>query len=191
MKDLVVIKRARFIANSLQKSPAQDSYFLNFFNVSLVEVSSSDECDDDPECCDKILRSATKIPVPLRYGVHPFNYVGSPGGAKAYGWTTFGMEAALKAKPLTGTNPRYTYANQYVYVFNKKIDTIRIEGVFPDPRLLAPFMACDDSKPCFKETDETFVDEQTAELIIDDILMKELRLLPANEKTQVKTDHNV
>lgn len=193
MKDLVVIKRGRFLANSLGKNPAIAKNYLNSFEIDLELVDATDECNKtDISECDKIYRSKELIPAPIIYSSNPFDYVGAPGGADAYSWTSFGGERFNKHRPLTGKKARHSYTNNYIYVFNKAIDTVRVEGVFPDPRLIAKFRSCNSNgKPCFDETSDGFIEEQNAELIIKDILQNELRIIEHNEKDELKVDKNV
>lgn len=194
MEDLVVIERARIIANSLSKISSIDKYYLNAFHAPLKKVDITDECStelEDLDCADEAYRTVDLVPEPIRYSGNLFTYVGAPGGAKAYGWTTFGNEPFMKASKLTGKNARWNYVNGYIYIFNKEIDKIRVEGVFGDPRELKKFQSCDGTKPCFSEESEMFVDEQNAKLIINEILGTHLRLLPQNEKILIKEDKNV
>jgi hypothetical protein len=196
MKDLAVIKRARFLENSLNKDNGLDKIYTNSFIVPLKRVNPANECEEDPDPCDSILRTVDKVPTPIRYGVHPFNFVGPAYGGKPYGWTTFANEPRLKALPLTGKDARHTYRNQYVYIFNEEnVEEVLIEGVFPDQRLIAKFFACPDEdgnkKVCWKNEQDFFVEESIAELIIKDILQNELRIISRNEPTEVKPDKNV
>lgn len=191
MEDLAIIKYGRFLANRLERNPGMDKYYLRAFDVPLKPIDKDDECLTSVDGCGKIMRSIDPIPDPVKYGAHLFNYVGAPGGYQAYGWTTFGTEPRLRKLPLIGGKARHTRVNSYLYIFNKDIDKARVEGVFPDPRLLAVFLQCGGNKPCYDAVSDALIDEQTAELIIKDILMNELRLLPVNEKVQIKTDKNV
>lgn len=191
MKDLTIFKRATILANSLGKNPALDKLYLSYFHVDLKKVDATDECSDEEiACADKVYKSVVPVPEPLKYGVHPFNYVGAPGGAKAYGWTTFGNEPYYQLDPFTGKFARHTYIDSYIYVFNKEIDEIRVEGVFGDPRKLAAFKSCNGAKPCWTDEQETAIDERLAELIIKDIT-GELRFNIPDEPVQIKVDKDV
>lgn len=192
MKDLIIIKRARIIANSLSKNPSLAKYYLQRFNVPLIAVDAGDECNEDIAKCDKVFRTIEKVPESLRYYPNPFGYVGAPDGSHGWGWTTFGTEPKRRVKKLTGKFPRWTYTNGYIYIFNKDIPEVGIEDVFSDPRSVAKFKCGTDGKPCFSEESEFPIDEQTLELIIKDIMQNELRLSNGNnEKILIKEDKNV
>jgi hypothetical protein len=195
MKDLAVIKRARFLANTLSKDPGKARFYLQKFKISLKKIDLTDECASSEEvaaCCDeKAFRTEEKIPMPLQFGVHPFEYVGAPGGFKGYGWTTFGNEPYMKLRKPVGKNPRYAYSSDFIYIFNKDDEEIQVEGVFPDPRLLAKFKGCNGQTVCWSEEKDAFLEEQIAELIIKDIMAVELRIQFPNEPIQVKEDKNV
>ncbi len=193
LQDLVIFKRARFLTNSLEKRPANKRFYLQAFDVAIERIDTTDECSEDlPEGCDIAFRTIEEIPSPLKIGVHPFSYVGAPGGHKAYGWTTFGQESLFRHLPATGKLPRHTFINNKIYIFNDpNSEKIRVEGIFGDPRDLVKFMKCGTQKPCFSETENFPIDEATLELVIQDILMKELRIIPREEDIEVKVDKNV
>ncbi len=193
MKDLVIIKRARIIANSLSKNPSLDKNYMQGFKVAVKLIDITDECSiEDPECIDKAWITTVEIPQPIRYGVNPFAYVGSIGGSKGFGWTTFGNESFLKRKILTGKNPRYTWRNNRIVIFNKDLTEagLGVEGVFGDPREVSKFKACDGKKSCYSDEQEFPIDEQNVELIIRDLMTNELRLNVVNEKNVIREDHN-
>jgi hypothetical protein len=193
MKDLVIIKRARFLANTLSKDPAKARFYLNKFKIQLKVVDLTDECAEevDPCCSDKALRSIEKVPQPIRYGVHPFDYVGPVGGFKGYGWTTLGNEHWNKHRKMVGKNARYAYTSDYIYLLNEDKEYIQIEGVFADPRALVSFQSCTGTTVCWSETQEASIEEEIAELVIKDILSVELRSFVQGEPIQVKEDKNV
>jgi hypothetical protein len=194
MEDLLIVKRARFLANSLSKDPSKDRFYLQKFKLPLTKIDLEDECleteDIDPKCESKAYISTDSVPIPIRYGVHPFNYVGPVGGFKGYGWTTLGTEPWMKKRDMVGGNPRYTYTSNKIYIFNKEISEIAVEGVFPDPRLLKEFQSCDGTV-CWSEEQEAFIEDEIAELILTDIEQNNLRLAVPNPPIQVKTDENV
>lgn len=191
MKDLIVIGRARIIANSLSKNPASAKYYSQSFLVPVEVIDKNDECSEEiPECCDKAWRTIDKIPNPIRFGPNLFSYVGAPGGSYPFGWTTFGTEEYMQKRPIVGKKGRYTYTNEYIYTFNKDLDKIRVEGVFSDPREVAKFRHCnDEGVSCYSDETEFPMDEQNLEIIIKDIT-NQLRLNIPDEPTQVKIDHD-
>jgi hypothetical protein len=193
LEDLVVIHRARILTNSLQKNPALKKYYSQSIILELEEVNK-DECDEIAECnCENVLRTKEEIPEVLKIGVNPYDYFGSPGGAQAYGWTTFAAEQYLAASTYIGKRIRYTRLNNRGYVFNEKnAEKIRVEDVFADPRKLANF-SCSavENIPCYSATSDFVADEAVAQLVIESILTKELRLIPQEEKIEIKTDKNV
>lgn len=190
MKDLVVVISARFKADTLAKNPSADKYYLQKFNVPVIAVDSTDECNAEIAKCDKVFKSVDQVPSPLRYTSNPFSYVGAPGGNYGFGWTTFGTEPKRRFKKLTGSFPRHTYINGYIYIFNKEIDEVGVEGVFSDPRVVANFK-CGDGTPCFSETSEFPIEEQILKLVYDEILTRHLRISLPNEKILIKEDKNV
>jgi hypothetical protein len=193
MEDLIVLKRARFIANSLEKNPSKAKFYLQKFKVRLEKVDITDECEEEaaPACSDKAYKSIEKIPVPIQFGVHPFEYVGPIGGFQGFGWTTFGNEYWMKKRKHVGKKPRYAYTSERIYVFNTDLEEIQVEGIFDDPRLLRPFQACDGSKSCWNDEQVLFLEAQYAEVIIRDILANELRIALPNEPIKIKEDKNV
>lgn len=194
LEDIIVLKRARILANTLSKDTGKARFYLQKFKVKLKKIDLTDECSEkiDPKCSEKAFRSIEKIPHPIVFGAHPFEYVGSIGGYKAYGFTTFGNEQFLQHRPLVGKNARYTYVSEYLYIFNRDSEEVQIEGVFPDPRKLKRFQSCGDSgKVCWAEEQEGFIEAELAELVIKDTMQNELRLNLPNEAIQVKTDQNV
>lgn len=195
MKDMIVITSARFKADSLAKKPSFDKYYLQRFNLPLKPVDAGDECNTDIAECDMVYRSIAKVPQPLRYTVHPFNYVGAPDGSHGYGWTTFGTEPKKKHKKLTAKFPRHTYVDDYIYVFNKKIDVVGVIAVFSDPREVAKFKCMGEDgvegKPCYSDEQEFPIDEPLMQLVIKEITSTFLRLVPNNEEILIKEDKNV
>lgn len=191
MKDLIVIETARLKTNSLSKTPSLDKYYLQRFQLDTKAIDPSDECASSVKDCEAVYRTKDKIPQPLRYTSNPFSYVGAPDGSHGWGWTTFGTEPKRQAKKLTGKFPRHTYINEYLYIFNIKIDTIGVEGVFSDPREVAKFLTCGTTKPCYSDETEFPIDEQLLKLAFDEILYKHLRVFIPNEKIIIKEDKNV
>ncbi len=192
MQDAVVYHRARYVSNRLQKNPALKSYYMQSAIVDLIEVGR-DECAEAAECsCENILVSDRAIPRPLVVGVHPFEYVGSPSGVQAFGWTTFGSENFLSKSPITGKRQRHTYLNSKLYVFNdKNLDRIRFEGVFADPRLLSTFKCgTDTSIMCYSASLDFPLDDDLIQVIVEQILRVELRE-PIEEQQEIKADKNV
>jgi len=193
LTELIVIYRARLLTNSLQKNPAHKKYYSQFIILDLEEVSK-DECDDIIGCpCENIKRTVKEIPQSLKVGSNVYDYVGSPGGVEAYGWTTFASEKYMSSSKYTGKKARHTILNNRAYIFNdKNVEKIRVEDVFSDPRKLAEFScSIEEFVPCYTTTSEFLTDEALTQLIIESILSKELRLYPQEEKIEVKTDKNV
>lgn len=194
MRDLVILKRARFLTNTLEKKTSLSRFFSQAFDIEITKIDiTAKDCEEAlPDGCDIAFKTVENVPIPLKIGVHPFDYVGAPGGHKAYGYTNFGSESTLRHLPYVGKKPRYAYINDKIYIFNEpNSNKIRIEGVFSDPRDLAAFKKCGTDKPCFSETENFPIDGATLELIIRDIMATELRLNPVQEDIQVKVDKNV
>ncbi len=193
MEDLIVIHRARILTNTLQKNPALKKHYSQAIIVNFVEVNK-DECEGLADCnCGNILKTVEEIPEALRVGVNLYDYFGSAGGFQAYGWTTFGAEQYLATSKYVGKKARYTVVNKYGYVFGEhNIEKGRIEDVWGDPRKLAAF-SCSSTEhvPCYTASSDFVADEAVAQLVIENILTKELRLLPEKEDIEVKVDKNV
>lgn len=190
MKDLVVIHRARILTNILEKKPQQKKLYSQSIVLELTEANR-DECAELSNCaCEDVTVTTVQVPTPLKTGTNPFDFVGSPGGYVAFGWTTFGGERYTKHSPLTGKNARYTLLNNKIYIFNDlNTEKIRVEAVWDDPRVLANYScSAEENIPCYTATNDFVADAAIAELVINDILTKELRLLPEKEPIQVKTD---
>ncbi len=193
MEDLVVIHRARILTNSLQKNPALKKFYTQAIIVNFEEVNK-DECEGLADCnCENILRTVEELPETLRVGVNPFDYFGSSGGFQPFGWTLFGAEQFMSTSKYTGKKARYTIINRHGYVFAEhNIEKGRIEDVWGDPRALAAF-SCSSVEhiPCYSTTNDFIADEAVAQLVIESILTKELRLIPEKEEIEIKTDKNV
>jgi len=193
LEELIVIHTARILTNAIQKNPAQKKFYAQSIIVEVEEVDK-DDCEEVAECpCENVLRSKNKLPNPLN-GVNIFDYVGSIGGATAYGWTTFAAEQYLSTSTVTGRLPRYTWLNGYIYIFNEKnAEKIRVEDVFPDRRKLANFKcSTEESAPlCYTETSDFITDEAIAQIVIENILTKEFRFQPPQDDIEIKTDKNV
>lgn len=190
LKDLIVITRARVLTNSLSKNPAHKKYYTNSIILQL-EAVSKDECDTLE--CECLLKTTTKVPKSLKVGGNLYDYVGSPGGQRPFGWTTFGAEQFMAASKYTGGRERYTQVNDYIYIFNDKTsEKIRVEDVFADPRVLANFScSAEENIPCYSETSDFIADEAVTQIVIDTILSRFIRLAPEEEKIEIKTDKNV
>lgn len=190
VEDMVVYTRARILTNTIEKRPAMSKYFTQAFVIDLEEVNG-DECEELADCnCENVLRTTKDIPQPLKAGAHPFDYFGSPAGANAFGWTTFGSEKFMSQSPITGKRSRYTYLNNRGYVFNNKnITKVRIEGVFSDPRQLKLFTCIGSDAPCYSETGDFPMDDATTQIVVKSILETELRFLPDRD-TQIKVNGN-
>ncbi len=197
MQDLVVAHRARYITNKVQKNPTLGNYYVQSAIVDLKEVGK-DECEGLAECnCENVLVTVDedgnpkKIPRPIVFGTHPFNYVGSPTGVQPFGWTTFGTEKYLAASPITGKKQRHTYLNEYIYVFNdRNLDKLRFEGIYADPRVLGGFKCNDGSKPCYSESLDFPIDDELIEPIINQIVNSILNR-NVEEKQEIKVGQNV
>lgn len=193
LEDLAVVYYARFRTNSLNKNPALKKYYSQSIVVDL-EVVNPDECDQLDGCnLNNVLRSIKEIPQTLRVGPNPYDYVGSPGGMQPLAWTTFASERFYINNTYTASLSRYTKLNNRIYIFNEhNLTKIRVEDVWDDPRQLANF-SCSALTyiPCYSATSNFVTDNALAQLIIEEILVKELRFTPKEETIEIKTDKNV
>lgn len=193
LEDLAVLYYARFRTNSLNKNPALKKYYSQSIIVTLEEVNA-DECDELADCnCENVLRTTVEIPQTLRVGPNPYDYVGSPGGMQPFAWTTFASERFYTHNAYTAKLSRYTKLNNRIYLFNEKnLEKIRVEDVWDDPRQLGNF-SCSalEHIPCYSATSDFVADNALAQLIIEEILVKELRFTPKEEKIEIKADKNV
>lgn len=202
LEDAAINWWATLITDTLSKSPAKKVYYLQSILMELVKVKSQDEedkCDPD-ECeedledciCNDILRTNLKVPNSLKISTHPYDYVGALSGADGFGWTTFGWLRANQHSPLTGKKPKWTYINDYIYIFNdKSIKNLRIEGIFSDPRELIGFKCPNQTEPCYTKDSNFPADNKIIQQIIQYLLQVDLNQNLYQEKTEIKENKNV
>lgn len=211
MEDAAVNWRATLVTNSLAKNPAQKSFYMQSILMPLAKVSKQDNedadgcdtcvdteditnfCEELKDCgCEDVFRTKDKVPDTLRISLNPFDYVGSPGGAKAFGWTTFGSEVFKASNPIVGKLPRYTLLNDYIYIFREKnLLDLRIEGVFADPRDLYGLKCANQTEPCYTKTSDFPVDGRMKQQIIQYVLSVDLHIPSNKEEIEVKADKDV
>jgi hypothetical protein len=200
MEDSAVFWRARLLTDTIERNPSKKAFFSQAILLELKDVDREDreeecavECEELEECgCESIKRTLQKVPHSLKVGVNPFDYVGSPGGAHAFSYTTFGSEKYKLRAEINAKKPRYTFINDYIYVFNEpNLEELRVESVFGDPRQLYDYKCPGQNTPCYTATSDFPVDEKTIQMIIEYIMKTELRIPVVEEKTEIKADQNV
>lgn len=185
LKLIVNYKRADWIQKVLDKHPEQRKYFLKDFSVELESVDKA-ECPVDTDCT--ILKTTEKIPIPVRTTYGLFDYVGDPDKSDAYAYTTPDqLYYILKyGAKYTRDKPRYFYVNGYVYIYNEdSLEYLNIRGLYPDQRQLAPFKCA--NEPCYTDNDQYDIPDDIINLMIQDILKNELKVLMQSIDSVVET----
>jgi len=185
LKVILNYKRADWFQKVLDKHPEQRKYYFKDFTAELQRVDKA-ECPIDVDCT--VLRTVYQVPVPVRTELTLFDYVGDPDKLDGYGYATPEQIQFLKMyNKYTADRPRYFYINGYIYIYNEaELDYINVRGVWSDPRQLSAFK-CDDVA-CYTDDDQYNIPEDVINLMIQDVLKGELKLLMAPEQGEVTVD---
>jgi hypothetical protein len=157
------IKRSKYLrndANNLQRTI--DNSTLQKFCIEMEEVSIND-CNFEAEC-DTIMRTKTKIPVPLELHLKSAITEVKPSTKITKPFNFVLRDRAIWSKYSAFPQSIYAFldTDNYVYLVSesetvKLIDCITITGIFEDPLELQNYRnccGCTTPKPCFNE-DET------------------------------------
>lgn len=185
LKVIFNYKRADYLQKIIDRHPEQRSYFLKDFSAELERVDKA-ECPVEVGC--EILKTVYKVPIPIRTSYALFDYVGDP--AKDDGYRYMAPEQIgimSKYSKYTGGRPSYFYVNGYVYIYGDlNLEYINVRGVFSDPRALHDFTC--NGQPCYTDNDQYDIPDDIINLMVQDTLKNELRLLMEIDKTEVVLD---
>jgi hypothetical protein len=161
IKFWIINTRAQFIRNELNKARTIDPSLIQDLGcIELEDVDASLCCGVDLDC--KVLRTKIKIPSFIELHTKPLITRVGPIDRSRPAFDVISLERL----PFEFTNKftknliRAYILEGYVYLafdsnnFKARlIDTINIQGVFEDPRQLAPFI-CNGSTPCYTDDSE-------------------------------------
>lgn len=175
-------KRSDYFQQVIQKYPEQRKLFLKYFTVELEAVDEI-ECLEDSDCT--VLRTIKKIPKPIRSTYAMYDFVGTSDRQSGFTYITPDQLMWLnKGSKYTKDRPRWSYINEYVYIYNDdSIEQIAIGGIFPDQRQLHELKCGDEI--CYTDDDQYDIPDDILNTMIQDILKNELRLLLAPEEGEV------
>lgn len=186
LKVIFNYKRADWLQKVVDKHPEQRKYFLKYFSVPLERVDRA-ECPVSVDCT--VLRTTLPIPLPIRTTYGLFDYVGDPDKTDGYTYTTPDQLVWIinYGSKYTDGRPKYFYANGYVYVYNEdSLEDLGMGGIWPDQRQLKDFK-CEDV-PCYTDDDQYDIPDDLINIMMQDVLRNELRILLAPEQAEVATD---
>lgn len=189
LKVIFNYKRADWMQKVIEKYPAQRRMFMRYITDELVDVDRA-ECPAPSTGCT-VRRTTNQIPIPLRTSYTFFDYVGDTDKLDGYTYVTPDQLLYMVnyGSKYTKDRPKYFYANGYVYIYNDNfIDNITIGGIWPDQRQLNTFK-CDD-QPCYTDDDQYDIPDDILNLMVQDTLKNELRLLMNPDKTEVTLTEN-
>lgn len=135
--------RARLLKQDQEKGRSSNSlYVQNLGKVPLVQADKNECCDADT--C--ILRTATKIPIPLETfkGLN-LTFIGTLNG-RAFQRTYHNAVMWKKGAKWTKNDPQWYYQNGYIYIVDASsvmLSHINIQGIFEDPQEAEKFKTCD------------------------------------------------
>jgi len=175
IKVMVNYKRINYTQQFLTTHPEQRKFFQQSFTVDLEKVSKGD-CKNIPELeCSEILKSACKIPAPIRSSTTLFDFVGASDWAVGFGEITPEFNTYTKYNKYTSGLPKWVYMNEYLYIFNTlELKKVSIRGVFNNP---FDVNSCCPTKSnsCFNDDSPYPVSEDILNAIMRDVLNIELR----------------
>lgn len=173
LKVIFNYKLADWMQKIIDKHPEQRKFYLKDITVELERVDRAD-CPVTTECT--VLRTVSKIPIPLRSGTTLFDYVGDPD--KVDGYTYAAPEEILwllKYNKYTADRPKYFYLNGYIYIYNEdSLEHVNIRGLWPDQRQLNTFK-CNDV-PCYTDDDQWDVPQDIINTMVQDLFKNELAM---------------
>lgn len=179
-------KRADWLQKVVDKHPEQRKYFFKTITDSLIDVDEA-ECPVNIGCIIK--RTSKKIPLPLRTQEGLFDYVGDPDKFDAYTYTTpEQLYHILKyGSKYTKNRPKYFYSDGYIFIYNEdSLENLGIRGIWPDQRQLNTFKCA--NKPCYTDDDQYDIPDDIINVMMQDILKNEIKLLTINKTTEIGID---
>lgn len=119
--------RSRLIRNSLEKRPQERSQFLQ--NIYIPLTYGQFNCSE-LACMGSY---SEEIPMLLRIGDTPFEYLGSPDGSSPYRYNDIGTEAWLSEGITAHHFHGYQLANNQIVIPGKRIGQVLATGIFDEP----------------------------------------------------------
>jgi len=181
LKFTIKTYRARLLRQEFDKAIdlGLDSQHIT---IKLQLVDKADTCVTNVGC--NVLRSVNKVPRPLKLkNDELFEYVGAVDGSNSYIRTRLAeLPYALKLK-YNGSLKRYDWINEYLYVFNVKLNrqrNLRISAIFADPS-----KAKDDCSEvsCYSDDDMEFpLADHLVQVLIEMVLSGKQPII--NEESQ-------
>lgn len=187
LKVIMNYKRADWFQKAIDKHPEQRRFFYKDFSAELIRVDKA-ECPVVLNCT--VLKTVSKVPIPVRTSWALFDYVGDPDKTDGYGYSTPEQtkELAMYSK-YTADRPRYFYVNGYLYIYNEKeLEYVNVRGIWADPRQLSAFKCV--NEPCYTDDDQYNIPDDIINTMIQDILKNEGKLLLSPEKAEVDITEN-
>jgi hypothetical protein len=132
--------RSTLIKNTIQKQPNMKNMFVQTIFVKTAPYSSKG-CADGPNCIDGA-RTVIPIPLAVRVGNSPYDYVGGVQGDNSYSYGAPSASRYIRQGKYSGTNTFWYMSNQYIVVSNPIVTDVRIDDVFDDP-LEAKRLSCE------------------------------------------------
>ncbi len=131
----ILYYRALLLRRDEDRNSRIPEQFLQSMCVPMEQVNASDCSGVSSDC--NIMRSVDRIPNPvhIKRG-NAFIYVGSVDNEKSYAPTTTSQLPYIQYSTFTANHPLYYIQDWYLYVVNSISQTIRVKGVFEDPRKL-------------------------------------------------------
>lgn len=138
--------RSELIKNSIDKKPALKNMYLQSIIVKMAPYSTKG-CSDGPNCVDAA-RTLIPIPLAIKVGVTPYDYVGGVQGNNPYTHAQPTAGRYLAAGKYSGDATFWHRLNGHVIVSNPVVTDVRIDDVFDDP-LEAQRLTCESAGlPC-------------------------------------------
>lgn len=187
LKVIVNYKIADWYQKVIEAHPEQRRFYLKYISDELVEVDKA-SCPAPSTGCT-VMRTSKQIPIPLRTSYALFDYVGDTDKTDGYTYTPPDQLLWIVnyGSKFTKDRPKWFYEDKYIYIYNEdSLDNITIGGIWPDRRQLNTFK-CDD-QPCFTDDMQLDIPNDIINVMIQDIIKNELRLLMDNKETEVTLD---
>ncbi len=183
LKSDIISYRATIIRREHTATGSYAPQLIMDITVPVISVDAN-TCGAPSGCI--VLRTKQKIPKPVRVKRegNNFLYVGSANRRRAFSWIKPEEVTYLKHTRFSSKYPRYTYLNEYIYLFFTDTNKVNIRFVPADPFALEKLKNCDNNT-CFVPV---FIDEDM-ESSIKSFIYQELGLVQkVSEETEVKTD---
>jgi len=176
--------RSTIIRRDYERNGASPHYVQTFI-TGLKVVDIMDNCAIEFGC--PVLRTTTKVPVPIRTKNHPFMYVGTADFTLPFGYSIPEVIDLTSADKFTAETIKYTYRDGYIYVFNNLLlEYVGIRSAFENPEEVVTL--CTDAS-CFDVDAKFPLPLDMLEAIYTGLLQKEWSL-PSLTDNEIKIDSN-